>query len=44
MKLHIITNMDFGQTDPMMTLQFGIQAEIDCDQQQFRIVENAVVE
>ena len=43
-ELPIITNMDFGHTDPMMTLPYGVQAEIDCDQQQFRIIENAVVD
>lgn len=43
-ELPIITNMDFGHTDPMMTLPYGVQAEIDCDQQQIRIIENAVVD
>lgn len=43
-ELPIITNMDFGHTDPMMTIPYGVQAEIDCDQQQFTIIENAVVD
>jgi len=42
--LPIITNMDFGHTDPMFVLPYGIQAEIDCDSQQFTILENAVVD
>ena len=39
-----ITHMDFGHIDPMMTLPYSVQAEIDCDQQQFRIIENAVID
>ncbi len=41
--LPIITNMDFGHTDPMFVLPYGVQAEIDCDNQQLSIVESAVV-
>lgn len=40
--LPIITHMDFGHTDPMLVLPYGIQAEIDCDTQQFTILESAV--
>ena len=43
MDLPIITGVDFGHTDPMCVLPYGIQAEIDCDQQQVRITENAVI-
>jgi muramoyltetrapeptide carboxypeptidase LdcA involved in peptidoglycan recycling len=42
--LPVITRMDFGHTDPMFVLPYGIQAEIDCDTQQFTIVESAVVD
>jgi muramoyltetrapeptide carboxypeptidase LdcA involved in peptidoglycan recycling len=42
--LPIITNMDFGHTDPVFVLPHGVQAEIDCEAQQFRIVENAVID
>ena len=42
--LALITGMDFGHTDPMMTLPYGIQAEVDFRLQQFRIVESAVAE
>ena len=42
--LPIITHMDFGHTDPMFVLPYGVQTEIDCDAQQFAIVENAVVD
>ena len=42
--LPIITGMDFGHTDPMFVLPHGIQAELDCERQQFSIVENAVVD
>ena len=40
----IITRMDFGHTSPMFVLPYGLQAKIDCDQQRFSIVENAVVD
>ena len=42
--LPVITHMDFGHTDPMFVLPYGIQAEIDCDTQQFAIIESAVGE
>ncbi len=40
--LPIITHMDFGHTDPMFVLPYGLRAEIDCDAHQVTIVENAV--
>jgi muramoyltetrapeptide carboxypeptidase LdcA involved in peptidoglycan recycling len=42
--LPIISGMDFGHTDPMFVLPYGVQAEIDCDRQRFAIVENAVTD
>ncbi|MBN2147949.1 MAG: LD-carboxypeptidase [Anaerolineales bacterium] len=42
--LPIIAGMDFGHTDPMFVLPYGIQAEINCETQQFAILENAVTE
>ncbi len=42
--LPIITHMDFGHTDPMFVLPYGVQAEINCDTQQFAIVESAVTD
>ena len=42
--LPIITNMDFGHTSPIFILPYGVQAEIDCDNQKFSITENAVVD
>ena len=42
--LPIVTCMDFGHTDPMFVLPYGIEAEIDCDLQRFAIVEGAVVD
>ena len=42
--LPIITRMDFGHTDPMFVLPYGVEAEIDCDRQQFAILEGAVVD
>ena len=42
--LPLISRMDFGHTDPMFVLPYGVQAEIDCDAQQFTILEGAVVD
>lgn len=39
----VITQMDFGHTDPMFTIPYGVKAEIDCINQTFSILENAVV-
>jgi muramoyltetrapeptide carboxypeptidase LdcA involved in peptidoglycan recycling len=43
-ELPIISGMDFGHTDPMLVLPYGVHAKIDCDQQRFAIVEGAVVD
>ncbi len=37
----IITNMDFGHTDPQFVMPLGIRAELDCDKQSFRLLEPA---
>jgi muramoyltetrapeptide carboxypeptidase LdcA involved in peptidoglycan recycling len=42
--LPIITHMDFGHTSPMFVLPYGLQAEIDCEDQRFSILENAVID
>ncbi len=42
--LPIITRMDFGHTDPMFVLPYGVLAQIDCDNQRFEILESAVVD
>ncbi len=41
--LPIVTNMDFGHTDPQWILPLGICAELDCDQKTFRLLESAVI-
>jgi muramoyltetrapeptide carboxypeptidase LdcA involved in peptidoglycan recycling len=43
-RLPIITRMDFGHTDPMFVLPYGVMARIDCSRQEFSIIENAVVD
>jgi len=40
--LPVIAQMDFGHTDPMFVLPYGVQAEIDCDVEAFTITENGV--
>lgn len=42
-ELPIVTNMDFGHTDPILTLPYGAMAEIDSGDREFRILESSVV-
>ncbi|MEW5869761.1 MAG: S66 peptidase family protein [Chloroflexota bacterium] len=42
--LPIVTGMDFGHTDPVFVLPYGVQAEIDCTARRFSILENAVTD
>ncbi len=42
--LPVITRMDFGHTSPVFVLPYGVQAEIDCDNQRFSIIEGAVTD
>lgn len=43
-ELPVIAHMDFGHTDPMFVLPYGIKAKIDCDTREFAILENAVID
>jgi muramoyltetrapeptide carboxypeptidase LdcA involved in peptidoglycan recycling len=43
-QMAIVTRMDFGHTDPMFVLPYGVRARIDCDRRQFSILERGVVE
>ena len=38
-ELPIITNMDFGHTDPQWILPLGIKAEINCEEKTFKLKE-----
>ena len=40
--LTIVTNMDFGHTDPQLILPLGVLAELDPSEQSFRLLEPAV--
>ncbi len=40
----LITGLDFGHTDPMTVLPYGISAEIDCDNAEMSLPEPTVVE
>jgi muramoyltetrapeptide carboxypeptidase LdcA involved in peptidoglycan recycling len=40
--LPVVSGMDFGHTDPMFLLPYGVQAEIDCSTSRFTIIESAV--
>jgi muramoyltetrapeptide carboxypeptidase LdcA involved in peptidoglycan recycling len=39
----LITRMDFGHTDPKLTLPIGVAAEIDCDTKQIRLLESPTI-
>ena len=39
--LPIVSNMDFGHTDPMCLLPYGAQVEIDCDGRRVTLLEPA---
>ncbi len=39
-EMPIISNMDFGHTDPQFILPLGVTAEIDCKRRRFRLVES----
>jgi muramoyltetrapeptide carboxypeptidase LdcA involved in peptidoglycan recycling len=41
--LPVITQMDFGHTDPKFTLPIGVMAEIDCDLRQIRLIESPTI-
>ncbi|GAK09191.1 LOW QUALITY PROTEIN: muramoyltetrapeptide carboxypeptidase [Geomicrobium sp. JCM 19038] len=41
--LPVITNVDFGHTDPMFILPMGIRTEINCDEKRIRLVEPSVL-
>ena len=36
--LPVVSRMDFGHTDPVFVLPYGVEAEIDCDQRRFSIL------
>ena len=40
--LPVITEMDFGHTCPTFTIPYGVQAEIDCLNKKFKILESGV--
>jgi muramoyltetrapeptide carboxypeptidase LdcA involved in peptidoglycan recycling len=41
-RLPVITHVDFGHTDPMCLMPYGLQAEINCETQELAVRENAV--
>ena len=43
-ELPVVTRMDFGHTDPMCVLPYGVLAEIDYPARRFSILEAGVVE
>ena len=41
-QLPVVSRMDFGHTDPALTLPLGVMARIDCTEQTVTILESAV--
>jgi muramoyltetrapeptide carboxypeptidase LdcA involved in peptidoglycan recycling len=41
--LPLVTRMDFGHTDPKFIVPIGVEAEIDCDLQQIRLLESPTI-
>lgn len=39
-KIPVVTDMDFGHTDPQIILPLGVKAEIDCIKNTFKLVES----
>ena len=37
--LPVVTRMDFGHTDPTFVVPIGIDAQVDCDRRQFRLMQ-----
>ncbi len=40
--LPVVTNMDFGHTDPQFIMPLGVKAEVDCKNRRFRLLESPV--
>ena len=40
--LPLVTQLDFGHTDPIFTVPYGIEAELDCDRQELRYIDACV--
>lgn len=43
LNIPLMSQMDFGHTDPMFLIPYGAQAEIDATENTFTILENAVI-
>ena len=41
-EIPIVSNMDFGHTDPQFILPLGVKAEIDCESRTFSLLESPV--
>lgn len=41
--LPVVSHMDFGHTDPMVVLPYGVRATLDCPNHTLAIHEGAVV-
>lgn len=42
-RIPIVSNMDFGHTDPQFVLPLGVKAEVDCERRTFRLLESPVL-
>jgi muramoyltetrapeptide carboxypeptidase LdcA involved in peptidoglycan recycling len=44
LKMPVVTNMDFGHTDPITTLPYGVQVRIDCTAKEISLLESGVTD
>ncbi|MCY1081671.1 S66 family peptidase [Archangium lansingense] len=42
-ELPLVTNLDFGHTDPQRIVPLGVRAEVDCEARRLRLLEPAVL-
>ena len=42
-RIPVVTNMDFGHTDPQFILPLGVNAEIDCSKRSFKLTEAPLI-
>jgi muramoyltetrapeptide carboxypeptidase LdcA involved in peptidoglycan recycling len=39
-EMPIVTNVDFGHTDPQLIMPPGVMAQVDCKNKKFKLIEN----
>jgi muramoyltetrapeptide carboxypeptidase LdcA involved in peptidoglycan recycling len=42
-ELPLVTNVDFGHTEPQLIVPLGVRAEVDCEARRLRLLEPTVL-